>query len=383
MLTAAASDDGFLRALGVRSTPGGGARAYVAFPTLGRLRWLLPVDPVLRRAGLQLYTPQRLRGRLLKRAIASGTLRGERVWIEGAILHELEVALGRWVGHVEETRLAFSLGTPGAFRKATAQVIARDGNVLGYAKIAIGPIAKAALHAEWHNLRRVSVTALRGHVPEPIHLGEWRGTSILLMSAGPSSPGPPDLGQSHFDFLHALHWATRDECEFRSSAAFVGLREAIARWEGVWPDPWPQRLARAVMRLESDLGAARVPLSLAHRDFAPWNTRSGRAGLFVFDWEMARDGMVPLHDAFHFEAIRAATRNAPVRSDGAYMARLLASVWPAGTTCLGALYLAYLVDTSVLYGEARIRAPDVGEERVWLWFGSRIDECLATRRLVS
>lgn len=376
-----ASGDDFLRVLGARPQRSGAIvadRAYFAYPNLANARWLLPADPRLRTLGLQLYAPQRLRGRLLKRAIASGALRGERVVLEGTTLRELEAALGQWVGE-PDTRLAFSLGTPGASRKATAQLIGRDERVLAYAKIAMGTLAQEALDAEWRNLRRVSAAMPRGRVPEPIHVGTWRETTILLMSAGPTRPGPADLGEHHLDFLLALHDATRLECEFGSSPMFTRLRDGLAHWGSVWRDPWPDRFARVLTRLEVELGPVRVPLSFAHRDFAPWNTRAGPAGLFVLDWEMASDGMVPLYDAFHFDAIQAATRNAPVRNDDGFSVRLLAALWPTGAELLPLLYLAYLADVSLLYGEARARAPDVGEDGVWLWFGSRIDEWLAVR----
>jgi hypothetical protein len=90
--------------------------------------------------------------------------------------------------------------------------------------------------------------------------------------------------------------------------------------------------------------------------------------------------VVPLYDAFHFVVIQAATRNARVRIENAYMTRLLAALWPAGEERLSALYLAYLLDVGVLYGEARVRAPDVGDERVWLCCGKLIDEWLAAAR---
>ena len=130
------TSDDLLLTLGARSARFDGGREYVAYPNLANARWLLPADPTLRKVGLQLYMPQRLRGRLLKQAIASGALRGQRVWLDGTTMDELERVLG---GHVGQTdaRLAFSLGTPGANRKATAQVIGDGEAVLGYAKIAI------------------------------------------------------------------------------------------------------------------------------------------------------------------------------------------------------------------------------------------------------
>jgi hypothetical protein len=40
---------------------------------------------------------------------------------------------------------------------------------------------------------------------------------------------------------------------------------------------------------------------------------------------------------------------------------------------LAALYGAYLIDMSLFYTEARVLAPDAGEDGVWQWLGFELD----------
>lgn len=45
---------------------------------------------------------------------------------------------------------------------------------------------------------------------------------------------------------------------------------------------------------------AKIPLALSHGDFTPWNMYTGETRLFVYDWELASDGMPMFFDLFHF-----------------------------------------------------------------------------------
>jgi hypothetical protein len=58
--------------------------------------------------------------------------------------------------------------------------------------------------------------------------------------------------------------------------------------------------------------------------------------------------------------------------DRRFLEDLLRSLWPGAQEYLPWLYLAYLLDMSLLYGEAQVIAPGVGEQRVWRWFMEQI-----------
>jgi len=111
-----------------------------------------------------------------------------------------------------------------------------------------------------------------------------------------------------------------------------------------------------------------IRLILAHRDFVPWNTRLSPAGsLFVFDWEFSQPGWLPLGDLFHFYVFPVILN----RNSHALLWQRYRNEWTAHAARLGVdeelvlpLYVAYLADTMLFYLEARVKVPEVGDDRV-------------------
>jgi hypothetical protein len=361
--------------LGVRLESEGPGQTYMAYPNLREVRWLLPTErPILRQAGIRgLYQPSSLRGRMLKRLIDAGVLRGEKVWLEEGTLASLEAAMTQALGEVD-IHVAFYVGVPAPHRKVTAQVLTPAGKTLAYVKIATSPLAQAAVEVEWRTLVRLSESeSLRGKVPEVLSWFPWKEGKALLITSGPEHAGPKKLSSVHSSFCESLFLSFAEENVFHESPMWTRMTETLLRLNMDLPDPLPAYYGRAFQRLSEELGPVLLPLSLAHRDFAPWNTRLGPEGLFVVDWERAEQRVIPLYDAFHFRAIQAALfgrgKDLP---DRRFLNHLLRRLWPEGHRHLPCLYLAYLVDMSLVYSEAQITAPGVGEQRVWRWFVEQI-----------
>jgi hypothetical protein len=361
--------------LGIRLEPEGPGRTYAAYPNLREVRWLLPTDrPVLRQAGIRgLYQPGSLRGRMLKRLVGAGALRGEKVWLEERALANLEAAMAQALGGVD-IRVAFYVGVPAPHQKVTAQVLTPAGKTLAYAKIATSPLAQAAVEVEHRTLLRLSENeGLRGKVPGVLSWFPWQEGKVLLITSGPEYAGPKKLSSVHSSFCESIFLSFAEENVFGESPMWTRMTETLLRLNTALPDPLPAYYGRAFERISEKLGPVLLPLSLAHRDFAPWNTRLGPEGLFVVDWERAEEGVIPLYDVFHFQAIQAALferdRYLP---DLRFLNHLLPRLWPEGHRYLPCLYLAYLVDMSLVYSEAQITAPGVGEQRVWRWFVEQI-----------
>jgi hypothetical protein len=362
--------------LGVRLETGKTAgRVYTAYPNLADVRWLLPVNrPALRRAGIEgLYQPNSLRGWAVRTIIGAGVVPGERVCLEEEGLARLEKMLALVLG-VEAVRLAFYLGVPSPHRKVTAQVLTPDGKTLAYAKIATSPLAQAAVDTERRALLRLSQSAgLKGTVPKVLGSLQWQGGTILLITMGPPRPGPRGLSSVHLRFLKEVFEAFRVQETFVESPMWTHISETWLRLQQSSPETLPEILGPALERLHEELGEVSMPVSLAHGDFAPWNTRLGAHSLFVLDWERASEGMSPLYDAFNFQALQAALqgRRRGIR-DQRFLLRLLESLWPEGRNHLSVLYLAYLTHVTLLYSEAQSLVPGVGEKKVWGWFAQQI-----------
>jgi len=366
--------------LGVRLETGKTAgRTYTAYPNLANVRWLLPANQdALRRAGIEgLYQPNSLRGRAVRTIIGAGAVPGEKVWLEEDALARLETKLASVVG-VEAVRLAFYLGVPAPHRKVTAQMLTPDGKTLAYAKIATSPLAQAAVETERRALLRLSESAgLQGTVPKVLGSLDWHGGTILLITMGPPRPGPRGLSSVHLRFCTQVFQSFRVQETFVESPMWTRMSEIWLRLKHTSPETLPANLGPALERLHDELGPVSMPLSLAHGDFAPWNTRLGPRSLFVLDWERASEGMSPLYDAFNFQALQAALqgRRRGIR-DRRFPLTLLDALWPEGQKHLPILYLAYLTHVTLLYSEAQSLVPGVGEKKVWRWFAQQIESAL-------
>ena len=366
--------------LGVRlQTNKAQGRIYTAYPNLANLRWLLPANqPALRRAGIEgLYQPNSLRGRAVRTIIGAGALQGQKVWLQEDDLQRLETKLASVVG-VEGVRLAFYLGVPAPHRKVTAQVLTPLGKTLAYAKIATSELAQAALDIERRALLRLSQrAALQSTVPKVLGSVDWQGSTIVLISMGPPTPGPRGLSSVHLHFCTQVFNSFRVQNTFGQSPMLARMSEKWRTLEQISPQSLPANVEQALKRLHDELGPVSMPLYVAHGDFAPWNTRLGARSLFVLDWERASEGMSPLYDAFNFQALQAAPlgRRRGIR-DRRFVMRLLEALWPEGEEHLPNLYLAYLTDVSLLYSEAQSQAPGVGEKKVWRWFAQQIESAI-------
>jgi hypothetical protein len=190
---------------------------------------------------------------------------------------------------------------------------------------------------------------------------------------GPPRPGPRGLSSVHLRFCKQVFEAFRVQETFVESPMWTHISETWLRLQQSSPETLPEILGPALERLHEELGEVSMPVSLAHGDFAPWNTRLGAHSLFVLDWERASEGMSPLYDAFNFQALQAALqgRRRGIR-DQRFLLRLLESLWPEGRNHLSVLYLAYLTHVTLLYSEAQSLVPGVGEKKVWGWFAQQI-----------
>ncbi len=309
--------------------------------------------------------------------ILVGGLPGRAVSLRRDAIAGLEDELAKAMAE-PEVSIAFYLGVPGAYRKVTAQVMAPDGRTLAFAKISTSPTTGELIERERRVLLRLSESEeLRGRVPEVLHAFDWEGSRVLLLTGGPAGPGPTRLSSAHVDLCKRLFLPFAKQSTFADGAMMARMVQTLRRVGPRLPAPLSARLERALERIKEELGPVRLPLSLCHRDFAPWNTRVGPRGLFVFDWDGAQEGTIPLYDLFHFQAIQAALFDRrDVLTDYPLLRRSLDELWPDGREYLPQLYLAYLLDMSLSYGEARVVAPNVGEDRVWNWFCQQIGDFL-------
>jgi len=259
-----------LAALGFNSL-----KCYRLAPSVDEVRWIIPAaSPRVAAASLALYQPSLIRARCQKTiARILSRIGFIRLWARDmAIVAARQAALqspatdltsfleGFW-GHPVE--VALFTGTPGYYRKPTAQVMDRTGRVLAFAKVGVNDQTKALLGNENFILRRLQ--ALQpGHflVPPVLYYGAVAGNDLLVVESAKqaSGRGPHTLGAAHRNFLAEVWHKTREERDFSSSPGWHELTGRYDRVASHLTSDWRQRFRAALAILEGrsrDLGPSR------------------------------------------------------------------------------------------------------------------------------
>jgi len=289
-------------------------RGFLALPSFESPRWLFPLgNGRYRFQGLEIYKPYKLTSRVLKGLLTTMVaarcqrLALPRLLIASRGCWPLE-QLVREVTSEPQPVLAFSLGTEARFRKLTAQVMDPEGEILGYIKLPLTNAAVERVRHEAETLNRLwSFPALRPHIPRVLHSGVWGGGAVLFQSAGPPRPGSLQFGHHHEQFLQFLRAVRPTE-----KPGHVLWEQVASRWaktEATLDSSWRTLGQAALARAGRELDGVTVPCGVLHGDFAPWNTRVGDEGLYVFDWESASWDAPILWDVFHFKTQVAALLN--------------------------------------------------------------------------
>jgi hypothetical protein len=289
-------------------------RDFVALPSLNSPRWLFPLgNGRSALAGLEIYKPYAKSARVLKgllTALVAARFQrfvGRRVLIGSRGASPLEALVREVTGECQPA-FALSMSTEKRFRKLTVQVMRPNGEILGYIKLPLTAAAVQRVQHEAETLKRLwSFPALRPHIPQVLHSGKWGDGYILFQSSGPRAPGPVEFNRQCEEFLERLSAVQKTE-----KPAKALWEEVAARWrklEPSLPSGWRALGQAALAKAKRELEGVMILCGVAHGDFAPWNTRLGDHGLYVFDWESACWEAPTSWDVFHFRTQVAALLN--------------------------------------------------------------------------
>lgn len=277
---------------------------FIVLPSRDAPRWLLPhCNPCVTQMGTQLYGPCTKAGRIIKGAFLRLIRTGWNGWRKALIASKeplpLETLVTELTGESSPI-FALSLGRQPAVRKLTVQVMRPTGEVLGYIKIPLTPLAATRVCHEATVLERLwNFPVLRPHIPRLLYAGTWSDTYVLFQSPLMGDVGTKSFARMHDQFLEMLrsiHSVNRSGHHLIERVASTWNRTAPllgARWE---------TLGQAVLRRSaSDLSSVPLPYGLMHGDFTPWNIRTRDQQLFLFDWESADWESPVVWDKFHFQ----------------------------------------------------------------------------------
>ncbi len=296
---------------------------YALVPGYSAPRWLIPLEN--RRAAsasLRLYSPQSLKGKLLKHIVCNLAYLGiQSAWTSDRLLLASRVRRDsqstnngkaqnaslieflRDMLDISYAFFAFSTGTPGYYRKTTVQVMSRESRPIAYAKIAYTQQAQKLLIQEARILRRLAGMCLsKAHVPRLLYAGQFHENEVIVQSAPPwdirSGPGQMDI--RHIEFLAEIFSQTSVPKPFLESEYWSCLKKDVDSLRDRVSGDWQRRLKDGLDICGSILANRTMPLGLCHRDFTPWNTYLNHGHLYVFDWEYATEQGIPFWDIFHF-----------------------------------------------------------------------------------
>jgi len=261
----------------------------------------------------------------------------------------------------EHAFYAIRLGSKGPYQKTSLIAITQAGQPLFYAKVAVGVTADAMVDAESTCLQRLSlIEPLKGMVPQKLNSGKSpSGRAYFTTTVASTLKTNNQFQCQHEQFLSTLGYATMQWGQYASSAEAQFTKFALERLKLVLGESAHSELALAAQDILSEIGELNLPMVMAHRDFAPWNIRWHKSGIFVFDWEYAAEGANPLVDFFHFHLIQQALAGHTYASISCYALTLtlpalkfLQQYYPAVNwvpKIVKYLLLAYLVDLMLFY----------------------------------
>lgn len=278
---------------------------FVVLPSREAPRWVLPTDDADQISeAFQIYQPYTMKARMLKRLLSAAIKIGwvrklhPRLLVASTNPLPLERLVTELTGE-RQPSFALSLGSATRYSKLTVQVSRSDGARLAYIKFPLTEAATAHVRHEAEMLKLLwQFPALRRHIPELFHAGEWQGSYILIQSCGPSGRGPLAFGSAHEHLMHTLWSVHRTQ-----KPVHVLVDEVATGWQRFAPrlnDEWQQLGRTALERAYSGFDGMQIPCGITHGDFTPPNTRVDKERLFLFDWEYASWEAPILWDVFHF-----------------------------------------------------------------------------------
>lgn len=321
----------------------------------GYARYILPTDARARATAIRFFSTD-ARTRLGLRVYSSMAGKpGAAPCCAEPLLEEILASIGCAGAH-----WAISNSMPGPWSKGTVLVMDRRGRPLAVVKAGNAEIAAALIENEASWLRTLAGrSSIAPSVPRL--LGFWSRGSATWLAQEPltGSPSGPALKAAHLTFLSLLQQELPIARGFAGCAMQSEMQSQLREVGGRIGSEWRERIEHGLEQICALL-PAQLPMTAAHRDFAPFNLRMSHGEIRVFDWEHARLGYIPLYDLFHFllapAAVRAPVTSAHIRTAVRVAARRATALQnPESAT---AQCLAYLLALSLNYMHGRGGASD-------------------------
>ena len=353
---------------------------YIVVPDRRRARLLVPAgDRRVAAAAVARYAEVTSRSNQLKRqaviaAFRTGAARlllRDRICVTVPRQHggdSIDAYLTRVLGR--PFAISIHVGPARANRKPVLQLLAPDGETVGFVKLGVGTLTRSLVRTETNalsHLGRIGLTNVS--VPRILHAGQWRGHEVLVQSALPIWEARATLstkrlsvamrevatclGVQSGQLAADPYWKTlRSRLDVLTSRN----RPAALRPDGSNPLDEARALIDAADQLVARVGYLELRYGSWHGDWTPWNMATTGSSLLIWDWERFTAGVPLGFDAVHFDFQRLLNRGVePDRAIDITLGRtdrLLApfEVDPEAAKLTG---LLYLIDLATRYLEDR------------------------------
>jgi hypothetical protein len=274
-------------------------RRFAVLPDLKTARWFVPLDsPALSCAGFSLYSPARLSARLKVAAARIAAYSKLPIWYRDHI-----VIAQRTVPPIEQKmseifngaffRLALSSGAPepARNRKVSLAIIQLDGRIIGFGKAAHSPLSNRLMRDEARALSELATRRIGA--PQLLFAGEVDGAFVTVQKPLIGKPVSSKLTDNKRTLLEALRSDRLQPASECNMVTALPARLAQLQYSA-------SLLSDALGDVLPILARTRVPSTIVHGDFAPWNLREHNGAVAAFDWEYAELDGLPYADETHY-----------------------------------------------------------------------------------
>lgn len=276
-----------------------GKDVYALLPNASRPRLAVRVDKrSLFQNGITTYKPGKRISRIIltvARLIGPISVYGEALKIPGDRKHpSLAIRIAQLISPYAEISAIF-FGSPGETNTALIKIV--NNRESYYAKVPCGKNAAKYVLNEASSLRQLEAVPLKGiNVPVIYKVLDLDGTPVLVTREVTNSRSR----QSRFNLsvAHSILYGMSENTSIEGTLLGSDLgRRVTERLEKLGPIDLLVSAWNEALRSTKDI---KLPLSLGHGDFVPWNILEHKGEHTVLDWEWSADKIPPAIDLVHY-----------------------------------------------------------------------------------
>ncbi len=270
----------------------------------GSIRWLYPIGSK-RPYFLKLYNGSGWRSSLFKKLFSLAFRSGRERLARSGILHvyyKNPLPLGGLLSFCPSGNMAIFTGTVGENRKAVAALEDQQGRHWFYKQ----PLTKAAEKLTQNEASVLAELSQYDFQKIVIPTAKPYGSGLMVSDVKPTAASNSfELQPAHFEAVAELAQWMLQQLRLGDLPFWKEMNEHLKALQNqpILNDLPPYTVHRVIAKLlalRSKIDPKKkVPTTLAHGDFTPWNMYIGHGQLHVYDWELS-ERLPLLYDVFHF-----------------------------------------------------------------------------------